>query len=82
MQDNPQGFFMPVEGGKIDWACHANDAGAAINEDIAFDNAVKAALDFARTRPNATLIIVTGDHETGGMTIGFVGTGNPVRHLL
>jgi alkaline phosphatase len=74
LQDNPQGFFMSVEGGKIDWACHANDAGAAIHDVIAFDNAVKVALDFAQAHSNDTLIIVTGDHETGGMTIGFAGT--------
>ena len=74
LQDNPRGFFMSVEGGKIDWACHANDAGAAIHDVIAFDNAVKAALDFAEAHPADTLVIVTGDHETGGMTIGFAGT--------
>ncbi|MDR2404037.1 MAG: alkaline phosphatase [Spirochaetaceae bacterium] len=74
LQDNPEGFFLTVEGGKIDWACHANDAGAAINDVIAFDNAIKAAVDFAQTHPRDTLIIVTGDHETGGMTIGFAGT--------
>ncbi|MDR0643384.1 MAG: alkaline phosphatase [Treponema sp.] len=74
LQDNPKGFFLTVEGGKIDWACHANDAGAAIHDVIAFDNAVKAAMDFARTHQQETLIIVTGDHETGGMTIGFAGT--------
>ncbi|MDR2185597.1 MAG: alkaline phosphatase [Treponema sp.] len=74
LQDNPQGFFMSVEGGKIDWACHANDAGAAIHDVIAFDNAVKAAVEFAQAHPEDTLIIVTGDHETGGMTIGFAGT--------
>jgi alkaline phosphatase len=72
--DNPAGFFMMVEGGKIDWSCHANDAGAAIHDVIAFDNAVKAALDFAAAHPQETLIVVTGDHETGGMTIGFAGT--------
>jgi alkaline phosphatase len=74
LSDNSRGFFFMIEGGKIDWACHANDAGAAIHDVIAFDNAVKAALDFARLHPNDTLIIVTGDHETGGMTIGFAGT--------
>jgi alkaline phosphatase len=74
LQDNPEGFFLTVEGGKIDWACHANDAGAAINDVIAFDNAIKAAVDFAQDHPQDTLIVVTGDHETGGMTIGFAGT--------
>jgi alkaline phosphatase len=72
--DNPKGFFFMIEGGKIDWACHANDAGAAIHDVIAFDNAVKAAVEFAQAHPRDTLIIVTGDHETGGMTIGFAGT--------
>ena len=74
LSDNSAGFFMMVEGGKIDWACHANDAGAAIHDVIAFDNAVKAALDFAQAHPGETLVIITGDHETGGMTIGFAGT--------
>jgi alkaline phosphatase len=72
--DNPQGFFMMVEGGKIDWACHANDAGAAIHDVLAFDKAVEEAVEFARAHPADTLIVVTGDHETGGMTIGFAGT--------
>jgi alkaline phosphatase len=74
LRDNPQGFFMMVEGGKIDWACHANDAGAVIYDVLAFDEAIKAAVDFARQYPDETLIVVTGDHETGGMTIGFAGT--------
>jgi alkaline phosphatase len=74
LADNPGGFFLMVEGGKIDWACHANDAGAAISDVIAFDNAIKAAIDFAASHPDETLIVVTGDHETGGMTLGFAGT--------
>ncbi|QSH41240.1 alkaline phosphatase [Lentisphaerota bacterium ZTH] len=72
--DNPEGFFMMVEGGKIDWACHANDGVVAIRETIAFDNAVRAAYKFAEKHPKDTLIIVTGDHETGGMSLGFAGT--------
>jgi alkaline phosphatase len=74
LSDNPQGFFMMVEGGKIDWACHANDAGAAIHDVLALDNAIKEAVRFAEAHPQDTLIIITGDHETGGMTIGFAGT--------
>ncbi|MHC1692006.1 MAG: alkaline phosphatase [Sphaerochaetaceae bacterium] len=74
LSDDPDGFFMMVEGGKIDWACHANDAGAAILDTLAFDDAIAQAIDFANRHPNDTLIIVTGDHETGGMTIGFAGT--------
>jgi alkaline phosphatase len=72
--DNPNGFFMMVEGGKVDWACHANDAGAAIHDVLALDAAISVALDFAKKHPNETLIVVTGDHETGGLTIGFAGT--------
>lgn len=72
--ENPKGFFIMVEGGKIDWACHANDAMTAIKDVFAFDDAVKAALDFAKKYPQDTLIVVTGDHECGGMSIGFAGT--------
>lgn len=72
--DNDNGFFMMVEGGKIDWACHANDAAAAITDTIALDNAVEKAVEFYNEHPEETLILVTGDHETGGLTIGFAGT--------
>ncbi|WP_343210324.1 alkaline phosphatase [Anaerolentibacter hominis] len=72
--DNENGFFMMVEGGKIDWACHANDAGSTVNDTIALDNAVKEAVKFYEKHPTETLILVTGDHETGGLTIGFAGT--------
>jgi alkaline phosphatase len=69
--DNPKGFFMMVEGGKIDWACHANDARASIDDTIALDAAVKEALNFLRRYPTQTLILVTADHETGGLSLGF-----------
>lgn len=72
--DNDKGFFMMVEGGKIDWACHANDATASILNTISFDNAVKEALAFYKKHPSETLIVVTGDHECGGLTLGFAGT--------
>ncbi len=74
MLDSPRGFFMMVEGGKIDWACHANDARAAIGDVIAMDDAVQEAVRFAEKHPLDTLIVVTGDHECGGMTLGFAGT--------
>ena len=73
--DNETGFFMMVEGGKIDWAGHANDALANISDTIALDEAVEVAVEFAKDHPDETLIIVTGDHETGGMTIGYAATG-------
>lgn len=72
--DNPNGFLMVVEGGKIDWACHANDAAASIHDTLALDQAVAEAVKFYEKHPRETLIVATGDHETGGMTIGFAGT--------
>ena len=72
--DNETGFFMMVEGGKIDWACHANDAAATITDTVAMDDAVGKAVEFYKEHPDETLILVTGDHETGGLTIGFAGT--------
>lgn len=72
--DNEKGFFMMVEGGKIDWACHANDGMSAIKDVYAFDEAVREAVAFAKKHPDETLIVVTGDHECGGMTVGFAGT--------
>jgi alkaline phosphatase len=74
LQDDPEGFFIMVEGGKIDWAGHANDAVADITDTLAFDEAIGKAIEFYNAHPNDTLIVVTGDHETGGMTLGFVGT--------
>lgn len=68
-------FFLMVEGGKIDWSCHANDAMATIGDMIDFDNAVGVAIEFYNKYPDDTLIVVTGDHETGGMTIGHATTG-------
>ena len=65
-----KGFLMVVEGGKIDWACHKNDAASALHETIDLDNAVDEALKFYNNHKDETLIIVTGDHETGGLAIG------------
>ncbi len=73
--DNPNGFFMMVEGGKIDWACHANDAATTLFEVLEFDRAVKVAYEFAKKHPNETLIVITGDHETGGLGLGNSETG-------
>ncbi|MEM5779990.1 MAG: alkaline phosphatase, partial [Lawsonibacter sp.] len=72
--DNDKGFFLMCEGGKIDWACHANDAASTIHDTVALADAVQVAVDFAKGHPDETLILVTGDHETGGLTIGFAGT--------
>lgn len=67
-QGEKNGFLMMIEGGKIDWACHANDL-AFIPELIDMDNAVKVAYDFYKQHPDETLIIVTADHETGGIVL-------------
>lgn len=73
--DNDTGFFMMVESGKVDWAGHANDAMSNLQDVIEFDNAIAEAVKFYNEHPEETLIIVTGDHETGGMTLGQATTG-------
>lgn len=65
-----KGFFLMVEGGKIDWACHANDAATVFNEVKDMDDAVKVAYEFYKKHPKETLIVVTADHETGGIVLG------------
>lgn len=72
--DNDKGFFLFTEGGKIDWADHGNDAVSNVYETIALDAAIGVALDFYRQHPDETLIILTGDHECGGLTLGYAGT--------
>jgi alkaline phosphatase len=66
--DNKNGFFVMIEGSQIDWAAHANDGLSVINETIDFDAAVQIAVDFAKADGH-TLVIVTADHETGGLTL-------------
>ena len=66
-----KGFFLMNEiGGKIDYACHPNDAATAFAEVAAADSAVKLCYDFYLQHPDETLIVVTADHETGGLTVG------------
>lgn len=72
--DNKTGFFMMVEGGKVDWACHANDARSSIADTLALSEAVEEAISFYNKHPKETLILVTADHETGGLAIGYAGT--------
>jgi alkaline phosphatase len=71
--DGRYGFFLMIEGSQIDWECHANKANGSIRQTLLFDQAVEAAVDFAQ-RDGQTLVIVTADHETGGMTL--IGGGN------
>jgi alkaline phosphatase len=68
--DCPEGFFMMVEGGKIDWACHSNDAATTVRDVLDFDDAIGPAMEFYNKHPSETLIVVTSDHETGGFALG------------
>lgn len=79
----PDKFFMMVEGGNIDHALHANDAGTAIREILNFNDALRLAYDFYLRHPDETLIIVTADHDTGGMAMGnnTVGYGSNFQNL-
>lgn len=63
-------FFMMVEGGAIDWSCHNNDAAAVIKEVLDFDEAIKVAYQFYLSHKDETLIVITADHETGGLALG------------
>ncbi|MBO4613856.1 MAG: alkaline phosphatase [Bacteroidales bacterium] len=73
--DNKKGFFMMVEGGKIDYAAHDNDAGTIIGEMEDFDNAIEVAYNFYLQHKNETMIIITADHETGGVSLGIADNG-------
>ncbi len=75
LSQDRDGFFLMVEGGRIDHAAHANDPTGVIYDTIAFDDAVKVAYDFMKKHRNDTLIVVVGDHETGGMGLGLDSKG-------
>ena len=66
--DSDRGFFLMVEGSQIDWACHAHDVHDCIKQTLLFDEAVKVAVEFAMSDKN-TLLVITADHETGGLVI-------------
>lgn len=72
LDNNNKGFFLMIEASQIDWACHSNDSTHLVTEMIDFENTVSAVLDYAQKEGN-TLVIITADHETGGLTIP---TGN------
>ena len=61
MKNHPNGFVLQVEGGKVDWAAHANDISGLLYDQLAFDDAIKVAIDFAEKDKN-TLVIITTDH--------------------
>lgn len=68
--ENEKGFFLMAEGGMIDWAAHANDITNTVFETIDFDQAIQVAYQFYLKHKDETLIVVTADHETGGITVG------------
>lgn len=68
LDNDPDGFFVMIEGGKIDWAGHKNKLERNIFETIEFANAVSTAVNWAKGR-DGTLIVVTADHETGGLSV-------------
>ncbi len=68
LAQDPDGFFLMVEGSQIDWAGHKNNASNVVAETVDFDNAVSIGLDFAETN-GETLVIITSDHETGGFAL-------------
>ncbi|MGB9928372.1 MAG: alkaline phosphatase [Methanosarcina sp.] len=69
LSQDKDGFFLMVEGSQVDWANHANDPAYAVTDFLAFDEAVKVAVDFAK-KDGHTLVLAFPDHNTGGMTIG------------
>ena len=69
-KDLSKGFFLMVEGGKIDWACHSNDAATAFREVMDLNEAIRQALQFYEEHPDETLIVISADHETGGLVLG------------
>ncbi len=75
MSNDPDGFFLMVEGGRIDNAGHSNDIARLTEEVVEFHNAVQVALDWIQGRTD-TLLIVTADHETGGLTATNQGIGS------
>lgn len=70
---NPDKFLMMIEGGNIDWAAHSNDAAGVIKEIINFQDAINVAYQFYLRHPDETLIVITADHDTGGMAYGRLG---------
>lgn len=67
------GFFMMIEGGKIDYAAHNDDGATVFHEVLDFDAAIAVAYEFYKKHKDETLIIVTADHETGGLVLGYRG---------
>ncbi len=74
LKGSPKGFLLQIEGGKVDHAAHGNDFGAMVYDQIAFEEAVKVAVEFA-LQDKETLVIITADHATGGPSLNGAGSG-------
>lgn len=81
LKKDKDGFFLMVEGSQIDWAGHDNDAAWAMKDSEAFELAVEEAVEFAKKDGN-TLVVVAGDHDTGGMSVGGYGKGDANLEVL
>ena len=81
LSQDPEGFFLMVEGGQIDWAAHVNDTGWMLHEMLKFDEAVEAVHEWAKDRDD-TLVIITADHETGGFGFSYSSHDLPEAQML
>lgn len=81
LSQNPEGFFLMVESGQIDWAGHANDAGWLLHEMVRMDGVIEAVTKWQAANP-ATLLVVTADHETGGFSFSYAPVDVPPSYSL
>jgi alkaline phosphatase len=81
LSQDPEGFFLMVEGGQIDWGGHNNDAGVMLHELLQLDDAVRVILNWARERDD-TLVLITADHETGSFGFSYSGRDLPKPRQL
>lgn len=80
LSQDPDGFFLMIEGSQIDWACHANDPAHLLSDLLMYDKAVEIALDFAKKDGN-TLVLALSDHNTGGFSIGNYSTSKTCSQM-
>jgi alkaline phosphatase len=76
LKKNPQGFFLMVEGGQVDWVAHGNDVASVLHEMLEFDQTIGLVMAFAEQNPD-TLVVVTADHDTGGLAIAYNNVNPP-----
>jgi len=76
LSQDPDGFFLMIEGGQIDWAGHNNDAGTMLHEMLKFDETVEYVYQWVKNRQD-TLVVVTADHETGGFGFSYSRANTP-----